>query len=89
MLDGYYEACLAEVRKEQKHRAIIGVLKTREGSDRNEPFDACALEDMLCSKEVDSVIIDKAKRHVTDLIRLTAEKLGHLNPRKPNNYEKA
>jgi transcriptional regulator with XRE-family HTH domain len=70
MLDGYYEACLAEVRARAAHSG--------DTSYCSYVFNFCSYEQELSSKQLTRACLTKIRRHSSDLIRKTAEKIGHI-----------
>lgn len=70
MLDGYYEACREEVHAK--------------GPDMGEtPYTSyllnfCSFEQELSSREITRASLTKIRRHSSDLIRKTAETMGHI-----------
>jgi transcriptional regulator with XRE-family HTH domain len=70
LLDGYYEACLKEIRRE----AGEGVQKMI--SDESE---FCTIEETLESTRFpDGSVLDKARSHTANLIRLRGERMENV-----------
>ena len=70
MLDRYYEACLHEVRTRASE---VG-----EAPYCSYVFGFCSFEQELSAKQITRASLAKIRRHSSDLIRKTAEKLGHI-----------
>ncbi len=70
MLDQYYEACREEVRASASN---IG--ETLHCSDVH---NFCSLEQELSSKQITQATLTKIRRHSSDLIRKSAERIGHI-----------
>ncbi len=77
MLDGYYAACRSEIKKEQLPLAATSRAK-REVAAGNSAIDFCTFDAGLAAKPTSEREISKARRHAVNLIRTTAEKLGHI-----------
>jgi len=77
MLDEYYEACIREIRKEEKKAGGATIGHPSESID-SLGGERCAFADLLLGEPVDDAAIRIVRTHATDLIRKTAEKLGHI-----------
>ena len=75
MLDGYFAACLAEVRRQETSMTKLEVAAR---SAQDVPLEVCTYEERLSSEFASKLDIEKAGRHSIDLIRKRAEKLNHL-----------
>jgi transcriptional regulator with XRE-family HTH domain len=81
MLDGYYEACLEEIKKEDKAHEIRKLAISAQAYD----VEVCSVEEKLAQGPVSPMTLQHARRHSRDLMRLLAEKLGHFgNANLPN-----
>lgn len=70
MLDRYYEACREEVRASASN---IG-----ETSYCSDVYNFCSFEQELSSKQLTGASLTRIRRHSSDLIRKTAEKIGDI-----------
>ncbi len=70
MLDRYYEACRNEVRAKASD---IG-----ETSYSSDAVDFCSFDQELDLRKISPASLTKIRRHSSDLIRKTAEKLDHI-----------
>ena len=77
LLDQYYEACLAEVKGEERRlmnaRPTPVLSKTQQHA-----AEFCTYEARFDSKPLNEQEISLIRRHSTFLIRKVAEKLGHI-----------
>ena len=72
LLDGYYESCLREIKRE-----------ATQGIDADwhdgEEHDFCTLEEKLESnRHPDGLVLDAARSHTAKLIRLRGERMDHI-----------
>ncbi|MEQ1762145.1 MAG: helix-turn-helix transcriptional regulator [Pyrinomonadaceae bacterium] len=77
MLDGYYAAVRDEIKREE----LRLIAKTRGKSRvvaRSTPVEYCSIEAKADSASAGTREASHARRHATDLIRKSAEKLGHI-----------
>jgi transcriptional regulator with XRE-family HTH domain len=70
MLDEYYEACREEVKQEARNVPEVDF--------DTHVFHFCTFERQLISKQVTPAALATIRRHSSDLIRKTAEKMGQL-----------
>lgn len=75
MLDGYYEASLQEIRKENKAFEICD----RDSDARAFGTESCSIEDKLAANDLSPAVLQSARRHSIDLVRLMNEKSGHFD----------
>jgi len=78
LLDGYYETCLSEIRQEATRLSRNPVTGDVGIADQASIMEFCSIEEKLLAPKAASALINKARRHSADLIRRTAEKLGHI-----------
>jgi len=78
LLDGYYEACLKEIKKREKS------LNNQENKSNSDNFiipgetEFCTIEETLKPFAVKESDLDKARSHIAELIRTRAKRMSHL-----------
>lgn len=77
MLDGYFEACREEVRR-QEDRLKFTIKLTAQNDVPPPDSDYCTFENVLLGDHIDKATFFKIRRHSALLVRKTAEKLGHF-----------
>lgn len=77
MLDGYFEACRAEIKREEA-AVSLNSLHVRLSNLKAAGPDFCSFRNSLDRARVSPRDVSKARRHVAELISITAEKLGHI-----------
>ena len=78
LLDGYFEACREEIRRQDRHSSNEQNAADSKSGDKAVETDICTIEENLLSPNVRDVYLDKARRHAADLIRMRGEKLNHI-----------
>lgn len=77
LFDGYYEACLKELRKREKlltkqeNATPLGIKQLGE-------TEFCTIEEKLNPFAVKESDLDKARSHIAELIRTRAKRMNHL-----------
>jgi transcriptional regulator with XRE-family HTH domain len=79
MLDGYYEACLGEIRREKHSIEISDQLEQYASSKDIALFDNCSYERKLDADVISGETIGQIRRHAMVLVRRSAERLGHFS----------
>ena len=72
MLDGYFEACRAEILRQEK------TLGGRSASCDARLQGYCSFEERLKTEPVEGSNLQQAHKHTLDLMRLRGENLSHL-----------
>lgn len=78
LLNGYYEACLKEIRKREK---TLDQEKNSDGSVRGRfpgETEFCTIKEKLKPFRVKEPDLDKARGHIAELIRTRAKRMNHL-----------
>lgn len=78
LLNGYYEACLKEIKKREK---TLNHQKNSADSAKSELLsetEFCTIEEKLKTLRVKEPDLDKARSHITELIRTRAKKMNYL-----------
>ncbi|MEO8648007.1 MAG: helix-turn-helix transcriptional regulator [Acidobacteriota bacterium] len=75
-LDEYYEACVSEVREQEKQHPKPR--STNLPKNVHSDFEFCTFEQKLSSPVVGEDEIVQIRRHTALLIRTMAEKMGHV-----------
>lgn len=74
MLDGYYEACRAEILR---HENELGKTKTRSAARVTRSQGYCSFEERLKTKQINGLDLKRAHKHTIELVRLRGERLNH------------
>lgn len=78
LFDGYYEACLKELKKREKSFSVQTVAETPTSLKINGKIEYCSIEENLKPLHISEENLEKARRHITELLKLRAEKMHHL-----------
>lgn len=76
LLDGYFEACWDELKRQEKQFSSSGISKVEyDAAD----LEFCSIDEKLKSAEITPDDLANAYRHSAELIRRRAEKLDHIS----------
>lgn len=71
MLDGYYEACRAEILQQEKTLGK-GTMRARDSSGSS---GYCSFEEQLKTDSANEIDLQRAHKHTVDMVRLRGEKI--------------
>jgi transcriptional regulator with XRE-family HTH domain len=77
MLDGYYDACREEVRRQESLITLRGP-KTKRNESANIDTEYCTYEQRLNSGFLNEERLREVRRHTTQLAHKLAEQLGNM-----------